>query len=424
MSRLIRVWELAAVISVLALSATAAPAAPAAPAGKIKVGVMHSLSGTMAPIETALKDMTLMAIDDINAHGGVLGKQLEAVVVDPQSNWPLFAEKARELLSKEKVAVVFGCATSVSRRAVLPVFEELKGLLFYPLSYEGEEISKNVFYTGSVPTQQAIPAVDFLAKEGAKRFVLLGTDYVYPRVTYQVLRAYLASKGVADDDILEKYTPFGHDDYQSIVADIKKFGQRGDTAVISMLMMESNEALYRELARQGLTAMALPVLSLSVGEQEVRDMNSKAFVGQLASWNYFMSLKNPANDAWKAQWVAYEKRKNVPDAAILPTNDRLEAAWIGVHLWKQAVQKAKTVSVNQVTLAMAGQKFNAPDGFTVEMDAKDHHLHKPLFIAQAQADGQFQVLWTSNGLLKPQPWSPFLPRNQLKPDEPASAKTK
>ncbi len=418
MSRLIRLAKLAAVVSVLALSV------PAAAADKIKVGVMHSLSGMMSPIETALKDMTLMAIDDINAHGGVLGKQLEAVVVDPQSNWPVFAEKARALLSKEKVAVVFGCATSVSRKSVLPVFEELNGLLFYPVSYEGEEISKNIFYTGSVPTQQVIPAVDFLAKEGAKRFVFLATDYVYPRVTSQVLRGYLATKGIGDDAILEQYTPFGHADYQSIVSDIKKFGQRRDTAVISMLLLESNEAFYRELAQQGVTASSLPVLSLSVGEQEVRDMNSKAFVAQLASWNYFMSLKNPRQRCLEAQWVAYEKRKNVPEAAILPTNDPLEAAWIGVHLWKQAVQKAKTANVNQVILAMAGQKFNAPDGFVVEMDAKDHHLNKPVFIAQARADGQFELLWTSNRLLKPQPWSPFISRNKSKLDEPASAKTK
>ncbi len=293
----------------LVLSATLATAgafgvAPAFAADTIKVGVLHSLSGTMAISETVLKDVTLMTIDEINAKGGVLGKKLEPVVVDPASNWPLFAEKARQLLTQDKVAVVFGCWTSVSRKSVLPVFEELNGLLFYPVQYEGEELSKNVFYTGAAPNQQAIPAVEYLmSKEGggAKRWVLLGTDYVYPRTTNKILRAFLKSKGVADADIDEKYTPFGHSDYQTIVADIKKFAAGGKTAVVSTINGDSNVPFYKELGNQGLKATDVPVVAFSVGEEELRGVDTKPLVGHLAAWNYFMSLKNPSNDAFKKQ---------------------------------------------------------------------------------------------------------------------------
>ena len=299
------------VLKRLALSAALAIAglavgAQALAADTIKVGVLHSLSGTMAISETVLKDVTLMAIDEINAKGGVLGKKLEPVVVDPASNWPLFAEKARQLISQDKVAVVFGCWTSVSRKSVLPVFEELNGLLFYPVQYEGEELSKNVFYTGAAPNQQAIPAVEYLmSKEGggAKRWVLLGTDYVYPRTTNKILRAFLKSKGVADKDIDEKYTPFGHSDYQTIVADIKKFAAGGKTAVVSTINGDSNVPFYKELGNQGLKATDVPVVAFSVGEEELRGVDTKPLVGHLAAWNYFMSLKNPANDAFKKQWA-------------------------------------------------------------------------------------------------------------------------
>src|SRR6187401_180597 len=288
----------------------------ASAADTIKVGILHSLSGTMAISETVLKDVTLMAIDEINSKGGVLGKKLEAVVVDPASNWPLFAEKARQLITQDKVAVVFGCWTSVSRKSVLPVFEELNGLLFYPVQYEGEELSKNVFYTGAAPNQQAIPAVEYLMSKdggGAKRFVLLGTDYVYPRTTNKILRAFLKSKGVQDKDIDEKYTPFGHSDYQTIVADIKKFSSGGKTAVVSTINGDSNVPFYKELGNQGLKATDVPVVAFSVGEEELRGVDTKPLVGHLAAWNYFMSVKNPTNDAWKKQWAAYAKKAKLPN---------------------------------------------------------------------------------------------------------------
>ncbi len=390
-------------------------------ADTIKVGILHSLSGTMAISETVLKDVTLMAIDEINAKGGVLGKKLEPVVVDPASNWPLFAEKARQLLTQDKVAVVFGCWTSVSRKSVLPVFEELNGLLFYPVQYEGEELSKNVFYTGAAPNQQAIPAVEYLlSKEGggAKRFVLLGTDYVYPRTTNKILRAFLHSKGIADKDIDEKYTPFGHADYQTIVADIKKFSAGGKTAVVSTINGDSNVPFYKELGNAGLKATDVPVVAFSVGEEELRGVDTKPLVGHLAAWNYFMSLKNPTNDAWKKEWAAYAKAKKLPNADKPLTNDPMEAAWIGIHMWKQAVEKAKTTDVDKVIAAMAGQTFKAPSGITSTMDPKNHHLHKSVFIGEVKADGQFNVVWKTPGPIKAQPWSPFIPENKGKKDEP------
>ena len=406
-----------AVVSAFALI----PGQYALAADTIKVGILHSLSGTMAISETVLKDVTLMAIDDINAKGGVMGKKLEAVVVDPASNWPLFAEKARQLLSQDKVAVVFGCWTSVSRKSVLPVFEELNGLLFYPVQYEGEELSKNVFYTGAAPNQQAIPAVEYLlSKEGggAKRFVLLGTDYVYPRTTNKILRAFLHSKGIADKDIDEKYTPFGHADYQTIVADIKKFSAGGKTAVVSTINGDSNVPFYKELGNAGLKATDVPVVAFSVGEEELRGVDTKPLVGHLAAWNYFMSIKNPANEGWKKQWAAYAKAKKLPGADKPLTNDPMEAAWIGIHMWKQAVEKAKSTDVDKVIAAMAGQTFTAPSGITSTMDAKNHHLHKSVFIGEVKADGQFNVVWKTKGPVKAQPWSPFIPENVGKKDEP------
>ena len=394
---------------------------PAQAADTIKVGVLHSLSGTMAISETVLKDVTLMAIDEINAKGGVLGKKLEAVVVDPASNWPLFAEKARQLLTQDKVAVVFGCWTSVSRKSVLPVFEELNGLLFYPVQYEGEELSKNVFYTGAAPNQQAIPAVEYLmSKEGgaAKRWVLLGTDYVYPRTTNKILRAFLKSKGVADKDIDEKYTPFGHSDYQTIVADVKKFAAGGKTAVVSTINGDSNVPFYKELGNQGLKATDVPVVAFSVGEEELRGVDTKPLVGHLAAWNYFMSQKNATNDAWKKQWAAYAKKAKLPNADKPLTNDPMEAAWIGIHMWKQAVEKAKSTDTDKVVAAMAGQTFTAPSGITSKMDEKNHHLHKSVFIGEIKADGQFNVVWKTPGPVKAKPWSPFIPENKDKKDEP------
>ena len=391
-------------------------------ADTIKVGVLHSLSGTMAISETVLKDTVLMAIDDINAKGGVLGKKLEPVVVDPASNWPLFAEKAKQLITQDKVAVVFGGWTSVSRKSVLPVFEQNNSLLFYPVQYEGEELSKNVFYTGAAPNQQAIPAVEYLmSKEGgaAKRFVLLGTDYVYPRTTNKILRAFLKSKGVKDSDIMETYTPFGHSDYQTIVADVKKFSTGGKTAVISTINGDSNVPFYKELGNAGLKAKDVPVVAFSVGEEELRGVDTKPLVGHLAAWNYFMSVKNPTNSAFIKQWSDYAKAKNIAGHKDKPlTNDPMEATWIGIHMWKQAVEKAKSTDTDKVIAAMAGQTFVAPDGFTVKMDEKNHHLHKPVMVGEIKADGQFSVVWKTKGPIKAQPWSPFIEGNDKKKDEP------
>ena len=393
----------------------------ASAADTIKVGVLHSLSGTMAISETVLKDTVLMTIDEINAKGGVMGKQLEAVVVDPASNWPLFAEKAKQLITQDKVVVTFGCWTSVSRKSVLPVFEELNSLLFYPVQYEGEELSKNVFYTGAAPNQQAIPAVEYLmSKDGgsAKRFVLLGTDYVYPRTTNKILRAFLKSKGVKDADIDEKYTPFGHSDYQTIVADIKKFAAGGKTAVISTINGDSNVPFYKELGNQGLKATDVPVVAFSVGEEELRGVDTKPLVGHLAAWNYFMSIKNPTNDAFKKQWADYSKAKKLPGADKPLTNDPMEATYIGIHMWKQAVEKAKSTDTDKVIAAMAGQTFKAPSGITSKMDEKNHHLHKSVFIGEIKADGQFNVVWKTPGPVKAKPWSPFIEGNDKKKDEP------
>ncbi len=383
----------------LTLGATLAHAADT-----IKVGVLHSLSGTMAISETTLKDTVLMLIDEQNKKGGLLGKKLEAVVVDPASNWPLFAEKARELLQKDKVAVVFGCWTSVSRKSVLPVFEELNGILFYPVQYEGEESSKNVFYTGAAPNQQAIPAVDYLMKDlGVKRWVLAGTDYVYPRTTNKILEAYLKAKGVKDEDIMINYTPFGHSDWQSIVADIKKFGSAGKkTAVVSTINGDANVPFYKELGNQGVSAKDIPVVAFSVGEEELSGIDTKPLVGHLAAWNYFMSIKNKANDAFIKEWHAFIKNpKRV-------TNDPMEAHYIGFNMWVKAVEKAKTTDPDKVIDAMVGIEAPNLTGGTAKM-LPNHHITKPVFIGEIQADGQFDVVWKTKGLVEGDAWSDYLP---------------
>jgi urea transport system substrate-binding protein len=402
---------------------TAASAAPVAPAvvkddtGPIRVGILHSLSGTMAISETSLKDVALMTIEKINAAGGVLKRKLEAVVVDPASNWPLFAEKARELLQKERVAAVFGCWTSVSRKSVLPVFEELNGLLFYPVQYEGEEASYNVFYTGAAPNQQAIPAVEYLMspKGGdAKRWVLLGTDYVYPRTTNKILRYFLKSKGVTDDGIMEKYTPFGHSDYQTIVADIKKFAAGARTAVVSTINGDSNVPFYKELANQGLKASDVPVVAFSVGEEELRGIDTKPLVGHLAAWNYFMSIATPENEKFIAEFKAYAKAKNLPDADKRVTNDPMEATYVGIQMWAHAVEQAGTTEVNAVRQAVGYQIMRSPSGFDMALDGKNHHLHKPVYIGEIKADGQFQIVWKTDGPIRAQPWSPYVPDSAKK----------
>ena len=409
-------------LGALAAFASLTSMTPAQAADTIKVGILHSLSGTMAISETVLKDTALMTIAEINAKGGVLGKQLEPVVVDPASNWPLFAEKARQLITQDHVAVVFGCWTSVSRKSVLPVFEELNSLLFYPVQYEGEELSKNVFYTGAAPNQQAIPAVEYLmSKDGgsAKRFVLLGTDYVYPRTTNKILRSFLHSKGVKDEDIMEEYTPFGHSDYQSIIAKIKKFSSEGKkTAVVSTINGDSNVPFYKELGNQGLKATDVPVVAFSVGEEELRGVDTKPLVGNLAAWNYFMSIKNPTNAAFIKEWSDYAIKANLASKDKPLTNDPMEATYIGIHMWAQAVEKAKSTDTDKVIAAMAGQTFKGPDGFVITMDPKNHHLHKPVFIGEIKPDGQFNVVWKTPGPIKAQPWSPYIPEDKGKKDEP------
>jgi urea transport system substrate-binding protein len=406
----------------LAFAAAGFASAPAVAADTIKVGILHSLSGTMAISETALKETALMTIDQINKAGGVMGKKLEPVVVDPASNWPLFAEKARQLISQDKVAVVFGCWTSVSRKSVNPVFKELNSLLFYPVQYEGEELEKNVFYTGAAPNQQAIPATEYLmSKDGgeAKRFVLLGTDYVYPRTTNKILRAFLKSKGVADADIMEDYTPFGHSDYQTIIAKIKKFASEGKkTAVISTINGDSNVPFYKELGNAGLKATDVPVVAFSVGEEELRGVDTKPLVGHLASWNYFMSLKNGENDKFIKMYKDWAKKQKLPNADKVVTNDPMEATYIGIHLWKQAVEKAKSTDTDKVIAAIGGLSMKAPSGFVAKMDEKNHHLHKPVFIGEVKADGQFNVVWKTPGPVKAAPWSPYIPGNDKKKDEP------
>lgn len=383
----------------------------------IKVGVLHSLSGTMAISETALKDVALMTIDQINKAGGVMGRPVLPVVVDPASNWPLFAEKARQLITQDKVVTTFGCWTSVSRKSVLPVFKELNSVLFYPVQYEGEELEKNVFYTGAAPNQQAIPAVEYLmSKEGggAKRFFLLGTDYVYPRTTNKILRAFLISKGVSEKDIEEVYTPFGFADYQTIVANIKKFATGGKTCVISTINGDSNVPFYKELGNVGLSAKQVPVMAFSVGEEELRGIDTKPLVGHLACWNYFMSIKNPANEKFVKLWRDYAIAQKIPNAAKTVTNDPMEATYVGIHMWKQAVEKGKSVAADDIIKNMGGQEFAAPDGYTIKMDPTNHHLWKPVYIGEVKADGQFNVVWKSKGPVRAQPWSPFIPGNEGK----------
>lgn len=372
--------------------------------GTIKVGILHSLSGTMAISETTLKDVMLMLIEEQNKKGGVLGKKLEAVVVDPASNWPLFAEKARELLAKDKVAAVFGCWTSVSRKSVLPVFEELNGLLFYPVQYEGEESSKNVFYTGAAPNQQAIPAVDYLMEnEGVKRWVLAGTDYVYPRTTNKILETYLKSKGVKDEDIMINYTPFGHADWQSIVAQIKKFGSAGKkTAVVSTINGDANVPFYKELGNQGVKAKDIPVVAFSVGEEELAGVDTKPLVGHLAAWNYFMSVDVAENKDFIKKWQAFIKNpKRV-------TNDPMEAHVIGFQMWVKAVEKAGTVDPDAVIDAIVGVSVpNLSGGYSTMMP--NHHITKPVLIGEIQANGQFETVWKTKGLVVGDEWSDYLP---------------
>ncbi|HLJ70032.1 MAG TPA: urea ABC transporter substrate-binding protein [Roseiarcus sp.] len=371
----------------------------------IKIGILHSLSGTMAISETTLKDVMLMLIAEQNKKGGVLGKKLEPVVVDPASNWPLFAEKARELIAKDKVAVVFGCWTSVSRKSVLPVFQELDSILFYPVQYEGEESQRNVFYTGAAPNQQAIPAVDYLMSSdggSVKRWVLEGTDYVYPRTTNKILEAYLKAKGVPPEDIMVNYTPFGYSDWQTEVSKIKAFGSAGKkTAVVSTINGDANVPFYKELGNQGVKATDIPVVAFSVGEEELAGLDTKPLVGHLAAWNYFESIDTPENKAFIDQWHDFIKNPK------RTTNDPMEAHYIGFNMWVKAVEKAGTTDPDKVIDALIGVSVpNLTGGFSTMMP--NHHITKPVFIGEIQADGQFNTVWQTPGTVVAQEWSPYL----------------
>jgi urea transport system substrate-binding protein len=393
----------ATLAAVGAVAAASSSQAQAQAGGTVKVGILHSLSGTMAISETTLKDVMLMLIEAQNKKGGVLGKKLEPVVVDPASNWPLFAEKARQLISVDKCAATFGCWTSVSRKSVLPVFEELNSILFYPVQYEGQECSRNVFYTGAAPNQQAIPAVDYLWNESkVKRWVLAGTDYVYPRTTNQILEAYLISKGVAKEDIMINYTPFGHSDWQNIVAEIKKFGSAGKkTAVVSTINGDANVPFYKELGNQGIKATQIPVVAFSVGEEELAGLDTKPLVGHLAAWNYFMSVDTKVNKDFINAWHTYTKSPK------RTTNDPMEAHVIGFNMWVKAVEKAGTFASDAVIDALIGVTVpNLTGGYSAMMP--NHHITKPVLIGEIQANGQINAVSTTPGLVVAQEWSPYV----------------
>ncbi|MCE8510218.1 urea ABC transporter substrate-binding protein [Ruegeria pomeroyi] len=372
----------------------------------IKVGVLHSLSGTMAISETTLKDTMLMLIDQQNAKGGLLGKQLEAVVVDPASDWPLFAEKARELLTVHEVDVIFGNWTSVSRKSVLPVIEELNGLLFYPVQYEGEESSKNVFYTGAAPNQQAIPATDYFLDElGVEKFALLGTDYVYPRTTNNILESYLKQKGIADEDIFVNYTPFGHSDWSKIVADVVALGADGKkVGVISTINGDANIGFYKELAAAGVSADDIPVVAFSVGEEELSGLDTTNLVGHLAAWNYFQSADTEANAEFVETWKATMGEDRV-------TNDPMEAHYIGFNMWVNAATQAGSTEVDAVRAAMYGQEFPNLTGGTAVM-LPNHHLAKPVLIGEIQADGQFDII-SETDVVPGDAWTDYLPESAV-----------
>ncbi|MEO3385753.1 urea ABC transporter substrate-binding protein [Mesorhizobium sp. CAU 1741] len=391
-----------------ALAATLLTSQASAQDDTIKVGILHSLSGTMAISETTLKDVMLMLVEEQNKKGGLLGKQLEPVVVDIASDWPLAAEKARELIEVNDVDAVFGCWTSVCRKSVLPVFEELNSLLFYPVQYEGEESQRNVFYTGASPNQQAIPAVDYLMnEEGVERWVLAGTDYVYPQTTNKILEAYLKDKGVAAEDIMINYTPFGHSDWQTIVSDIKNFGSAGKkTAVVSTINGDANVPFYRELGNQGIDAADIPVVAFSVGEEELAGLDTTPLVGHLAAWNYFMSVDTEENDAFIETWHAF-----IGDEERV-TNDPMEAHYIGFNMWVAAVEKAESTEPDAVIDAIVGVEVPNLTGGTAVM-LPNHHVTKPVLIGEIQDDGQFDVVWETEDLVAGDAWSDFLPESAV-----------
>lgn len=383
--------------------------ATSVPSETIKVGILHSLSGTMAISEVSLKDVVLMAIDEINTAGGVLGKKLEPVIVDPASDWDLFAEKAKELLTKDKVDVTFGCWTSVSRKSVLPVYEEYNGLLFYPVQYEGQEQSPNIIYTGATPNQQLIPAAEYLMSEDGgsyKKFYLIGTDYVFPRTANKILKNFLLAQGVPAENIIEEYTPFHHQDYQTIVSKIKRFASSGDACVLSTVNGDSNVPFYKEFANQGLSATTCPIMAFSVAEDELRAMDTEFLVGHLAAWNYYESIKTAENYKFVEKFKNYCEKKGLPGGKDRVTDDPIHWSYAGVYLYKAAIEKAQSTDVEKVIAALSGLKLDVPGG-EVQMHESNHHLSKPVLIGEIRADGQFDIISESKGLVIPEPFSQY-----------------
>jgi len=374
----------------------------------VKIGVLHSLSGTMAISETSLRDVVLMAVDEINKKGGVLGEKIEPIVVDPASDWPLFAEKAKQLILEDKVAVTFGCWTSVSRKSCLPVFEEYNQLLFYPVQYEGEEQSLNVFYTAASPNQQLVPAAEYMMSElNSKKFYLLGTDYVFPRTANKVLKAFLKTKGVPDENIIEEYTPFHHQDYQTIVGKIKAFAASGDACVLSTINGDSNVPFYKEFANQGLSSEDCPIMAFSVSEDELRAMDVPPLVGHLAAWNYFQSIKTKENIQFVRTFKTYCKDKGLPGGSKRVTCDPIEAAYFGVHVWAAACEKAGTFDVDKVRNAVYGMEFDSPGG-KKKMHPNNQHTLKPVYVGEILKNGQFKIVYKSDGLVSPDSYSAYL----------------
>ncbi|MEC9257662.1 MAG: urea ABC transporter substrate-binding protein [Candidatus Poribacteria bacterium] len=389
------------IISILPLSAHA-------DGHQVKIGILHSLSGTMAISETSLRDVVLMAVEEINSSGGVLGKQIAPVVVDPASDWPLFADKAKQLLTQDEVAVTFGCWTSVSRKSCLPVFEEYNGLLFYPVQYEGEEQSLNVFYTAASPNQQLVPAAEYMMEEyEMEKFYLLGTDYVFPRTANKVLKAFLKSKGVPDENVEEVYTPFHHQDYQTIVSQIKEFAVEGNACVLSTINGDSNVPFYKEFANQGLTSDDCPIMAFSVAEDELRAMDVPPLIGHLACWNYYQSIDTPANNNFVKAFKAFCEKTGLPGGSDRVTDDPIEAAYFGVYVWKAAVEKAGSFEVDKVREAVYGLEFDAPGG-KKKMHENNQHTLKPVYVGEILADGQFDIVWQSEGLVSPDSYSSYL----------------
>lgn len=401
--------SLGLVLSATSCSSSAKKAETVKDENTVEIGILHSLSGTMAISEVSLKDVLLMGIDEINAQGGVLGKKIVPKIVDPASDWDLFAEKAKELLSKDKVSAVFGCWTSVSRKSVLPVFEEYKGLLFYPVQYEGQECSPNIIYTGATPNQQLIPAAEYLmSEEGGsyKKFYLLGTDYVFPRTANTILKNFLLASGVPAANIIEEYTPFHHQDYQTIVSKIKRFAASGDACVLSTINGDSNVPFYKEFANQGLSAAACPIMAFSVAEDELRAMDTEYLTGHLAAWNYYQSISTPSNDKFVESFKTYCKNNNLPGGNSRVTDDPICWSYTGLYLWKNAVEKAGSFDIDKVIAALSGLEIESPCGL-VKMHESNHHLAKPAIIGEIKADGQFDIISCTETLTVPEPFSQF-----------------